>query len=275
MSDLAVYERLSRRVSFAGANGYPLAGIIDSPQTSPLATVLFSHCFTCNKDLKAIVRISRRLAELGIAVLRYDWTGLGGSEGHFSETTFSSGVADLKAAAFFCASELGGPHFLLGYSLGGAASLAVASEIDTLTGVLTIGAPSDTYHLADLLERMDPQIVVTGSGSVSIGGRRWQIGRRLIEDLRSFDLQSCLDRLDLPVFLIHSLVDETVDFWHALRLFSLLTSVNQRSRQPISLLSLPNADHLLSRNADDLEWVSQSIARWIFGVQGNSPEAAW
>jgi putative redox protein len=263
-----------------------LAGILDTPQEAPRAVALFTHCFTCNKDLKSIVRISRRLSELGIAVLRYDWTGLGGSQGRFAETTFSTGLSDLRAAAKFCQSLCGQLDFLIGYSLGGAASLAAAAELPSLSGVVTLGAPSDTEHLADLLERMDPQIAAIGSGQVTIGGLPWQIERSLVDDLRNFSLDSRLDSLRHPVLLIHSLMDETVSYGSALRLFDRLAKTGQRTGgsthhaggsasrlreeaedfhawNSVSLLTLRQADHLLTRNPEDLEWISQSIARWM------------
>ena len=192
--------RKSYRVKFAGGNGFQLAGIVDRPDPNAggigqqaMPIVVFSHCFTCNKDLKAIVRISRALSEHGIAVLRYDMTGLGGSDGDFSQTNFSTNQADLSAALRFAETELGRVTALMGHSFGGAVSLAHAgqgSELDSesLKAVITLAAPSDTKHLAELLARRDPDIEKHGRGSVTIGGIRWEIEKHMLADIRSHDL---------------------------------------------------------------------------------------
>ena len=258
--------RTSERVSFVGGSGYQLAGITDLPDGRPKATVLFTHCFTCSKDLKAIVRISRGLAEFGYLVLRYDLTGLGGSRGDFSQTNFTSNRADLYAAAGFLSDNFAPPSFLIGHSFGGACSLSMADEIESVRGIISLASPSDTTHLANLLERMDPKINSHGTGQVTIGGRSYEIARQMVADFRSFDLPAKLHRLGKPTLLFHSPEDETVRFDHALRLYSLLT---QRAMEddippaPASLICLPMADHLLVNNPADISLVTHIAAAWF------------
>tara|TARA_R110002073_G_scaffold331637_5_gene516637 strand:- start:10417 stop:11277 length:861 start_codon:yes stop_codon:yes gene_type:complete len=279
-------SRKSYRVKFAGGAGFELAGIIDRPDTTAAVPVLvLSHCFTCNKDLKAIVRISRALAQRGIAVLRYDMTGLGGSSGDFSQTNFSTNVADLKAAIAFADSEVGDVHALMGHSFGGAASLAVASECSSLPSkdsspaaekklgcVIALAAPSDTSHLASLLLRMNPAIEKDGEGEVSIGGYRWQIDSQMVDDFRSHRLPDLIANIRIPTMVLHSPVDQTVGFDHALRIMSLINQTEAsetensdpaQSKPLCSLVSLDGADHLLSQHAHDIEFVSDLTAAMV------------
>jgi uncharacterized protein len=257
--------RRSERVSFLGGSGSDLSGIVDLPDDSPIATAVFTHCFTCSKDLKAIVRISRGLAEKGFGVLRYDLTGLGGSQGDFAKTNFTTNSADLNAAIDFMSGYLEPPSFLIGHSFGGACSLANGQEAASVRGVVSLAAPSDTKHLADLLQRMDPQIVSQGTGTVSIGGRPYQICKSMLDDFRAFDLPAVLRRLSKPTLLFHSPVDETLGFEHVLRLFSLLTQRSEADppASPASLICLPNADHLLIRNPADLTFIVDLTAAWF------------
>ncbi len=257
--------RRSERVAFTGGQGFELAGIVDWPAADPIASALFTHCFTCNKDLKAIVRISRGLAEAGIVVLRYDLTGLGGSQGDFSLTDFSSNRADLLAAQQFMKRQLTSPDFLIGHSFGGACSLSMVEELASVRGVVTLAAPSDTGHLADLLQRKDPRIATDGSGTVSIGGREYTIRDSMLADFRQFNLPGKLRQVTKPALLFHSPVDETLGFEHVLRLFALLTqrAGDDPEPSPASLICLPGADHLLVRNPADLEFVTATIAAWF------------
>ncbi len=258
--------RISERVSFLGGSGFQLAGIVDLPDEEPTATVLFTHCFTCSKDLKAIVRISRGLAEQGYLVLRYDLTGLGGSQGDFSQSNFTTNRADLRAAAQFLMENFKPASFLIGHSFGGACSLSMAEELPSVRGVVSLASPSDTTHLADLLQRMDPKIASQGVGEVTIGGRTYSIAKQMLADFRSFDLPSRLRRLSKPTLLFHSPEDETLGFDHVLRLYSLLT---QRATDdvtppsPASLICLPGADHLLVNNPADINFVTSMIATWF------------
>lgn len=292
----ATAPRRSQRVSFAGGNGHALAGIVDAPESldvqlagdsPPAATgphdsdaarppvVLFSHCFTCNKDLKAIVRISRQLAARGAVVLRYDMTGLGGSEGKFAETNFETNLADLIAAARFARQTIGAPTILFGHSLGGAASLAAAAEwpddLPPLRGVATLAAPSDTRHLAELLVRMDGRVETEGRGVVTIGGQQWETTPQLIENLRRYDLPARIARIRIPLMLFHSPVDATVGYEQALRIMSLVTSAPAHSPRDeaaepppaVSLITLAGADHLLVTHQADIELVADATAVWL------------
>lgn len=260
--------RRSHRVKFPGGAGHELAGIIDRPGGDTAGPVaVFSHCFTCNKDLKAIVRIARGLAERGITVLRFDMTGLGGSEGDFSQTTFSTNVADLAAAVEFAGGEVGPVTALIGHSFGGAASLAAAGRasewpaLKHLGAVVTLAAPSDTTHLAKLLSQMDPAIEREGSGSVTIGGRDWKIDRAMLEDFRQHDLPALVSQIRVPTLLLHSPVDETVGYDHALRLQSLV--LGAEGDQTASVMSLHQADHLLADEPADLAFVTSTIAAFL------------
>ncbi|MEM9646734.1 MAG: alpha/beta fold hydrolase [Planctomycetota bacterium] len=261
--------RRSYRVNFTGGSGFQLAGIVDKDDSVDAAPVaVFSHCFTCNKDLKAIVRISRGLAEAGLTVLRFDMTGLGGSEGDFSETNFTSNVADLHAAIEFASDELGPVQSLIGHSFGGAASLHVAStasktpSLGRLSSLVTLAAPSDTRHLGELLIRMSPEIESVGEGNVTIGGRTWLIKRQMVEDFFSHDLTAAIPKIETAALILHSPIDETVHYDHAVRIQTLL---NTRADGPIlgSLVSLIDADHLLARNSDDLLLVTDLLSAFI------------
>ncbi len=282
----------SYRVKFpGGSDAVHLAGIVDCPsnwhhETGPDApgdrcVVVFSHCFTCNKDLKATVRISRALAHQGIAVLRYDMMGLGGSGGNFSESNFSTNLADQAAAIRFAHQELGPVTALLGHSFGGIASLVTAARaaqnpqdppLQTLGFVATLAAPSDTAHLAELLVRMNPAIERDGAGEVTIGGVRWRITRQMLENFRSHDVPGVLPKIQCPVLLLHSPIDETVGIDHALRLMSLIQTDRESDRQelkPVSLVSLPGADHLLLNHPSDLGFVADLIASWCRRYRGD------
>jgi putative redox protein len=262
--------RRSYRVQFPGGCGHELAGIIDRPDhRDAFPVAVFSHCFTCNKDLKAIVRISRALADLGIGVLRFDMTGLGGSRGDFSYTSFSTNLADLKSAVRFASKELGPVTALMGLSFGGAASLAIAGSQGTPAGlagpapaVVTLAAPSDTVHLAHLLAIMDPQIESRGVGSVTIGGRDWNIRRAMLEDFRRYDLPAAISRIKSPTLLFHSPADATVSFDHAIRIMGLIQAA-PGGGGPVSLIALDEADHLLAQRQEDIDLVASTTAAFL------------
>ena len=263
--------RTSYRVRFDGGSGFELAGIIDRPddrETFPV--VVFSHCFTCNKDLKAIVRISRALAEQGIGVLRYDMTGLGGSGGDFSQTCFRTNVQDLCSAIQFSTHELGPVTGLVGHSFGGAASLAVAGRLDgefafpehPPKALVTLAAPSDTQHLAHLLSRMDGKIDSEGRGTVTIGGIEWEIRREMLEDFRAHDLTAAIGRISAATLLLHSPVDATVNYDHALRILGLIQNSPEAGRSA-SLIALQDADHLLVKSSADIDFVAEATAAFL------------
>lgn len=275
-------SRISRRVQFPGGNGFDLAGIVDqvtahdsskqahvSSQAvvfSPV--VVFSHCFTCNKDLKAIVRISRAMAASGITVLRYDMTGLGGSDGDFSQTNFTTNVADLRAAIRFATAEIGPVTGLIGHSFGGAASLAVAGEpqqvVASLRAVATLAAPSETHHLADLMDLMNPRIASEGAGEVEIGGIRWTIRREMTADFRRHRLSELITKVTVPLMVLHSWADRTVGFDEAIRIVQLASvRPSGQTPPPVSLVALDGADHLLANQADDLVYVAELLSAFF------------
>jgi len=242
------------------------------PAYQPVA--VFSHCFTCNKDLKAITRISRHLSENGIVVLRYDMTGLGGSEGDFSQTDFSTNLADLTAAIRYSGETLGPVTALIGHSFGGAASLAIAAGMpgprheslpetvrEKITAVVSIAAPSDTQHLANLLTRMNPKIQTEGRGEVNIGGRTWSIRRETLDDFRTHSLVDFLPKIRAHVLAFHSPVDGTLGYDHALRISSLIADEN--GLPACSLVTLNGADHLLVNNPADAQCVADITAAFL------------
>lgn len=256
--------RKSHRVEFPGPRG-KLAGILEIPQGPIHGWMLFSHCFTCNKDLKAIVRIARGLADCGWGVLRYDFSGLGGSDGIFAESNFTTNCEDLSSAASFLVSQHHSPKFLIGHSFGGAASLAMAAQIPSVAGAIALAAPSDTHHLADLLVKMDPAIESTGVGSVVIGGQKLQIQKQMVEDFRKQDLRMTVKNLSKPLLVFHSPEDETVAFYHAIRNagydqdFSPGATPSALTR---SLVALPGSNHLLTNSERDIPMIVQIANAW-------------
>ncbi len=244
-----------KRVTFEGNQGFPLAGILDQPPGPPRAYALFAHCFTCSKDLKAVAWISRTLVERGIAVLRFDFTGLGESGGEFADSNFSSNLGDLEAAADFLRSEYQAPALLIGHSLGGAAVLGVAERIPEVVAVATLGAPSDPRHLAQgVLASAADEIEASGEAKVILGGRPFKIQRQFLEDLGAGHLEGRLRRLGKPLLILHSPVDEIVDIDHARRIY-------QAARHPKSFVSLDDADHLLTRERD-ARYAAEVLATW-------------
>lgn len=252
--------RHSQRVVIPTSDGLELTGILEVPDAERLGTILFSHCFTCSKDLKAIVRISRELANLGWIVLRYDFRGLGGSQGEFAKSNFSTNCVDLQAAAEFLEQEYDGADFLMGHSFGGAASLAMTQSIESVIGVIALATPSDTHHLASLLESMDPSIVLEGRGEVTIGGFTYPVERQMLEDFRSFDLPASVAVLRKPMLALHSPTDETVAYEHALWNCD-FANARTRPEGPRSLITLPNCNHLLT-DEKHCRWVATQINSW-------------
>jgi alpha/beta superfamily hydrolase len=241
-------------LKFEGATGELLAARLERPDGEPRAVGLFAHCFTCSKDLKPVVRISRALCDRGIAVLRFDFTGLGESEGDFADTNFSSNVEDLVAAADFLRRKIQAPRILIGHSLGGAAVLAAASRIAESAAVATIGAPSDTSHLAEQLGSTHPEIENQGEAELMLAGRRFRVRKQFLEDLNQKRLDGYIKDLARPLMIFHSPLDEVVSIDHARRIF-------QSARHPKSFVSLDRADHLLM-NPADARFVAGMLAAW-------------
>ncbi len=251
----------SHRVYFENHAGIRLAGIVDQPTAEPHAFALFAHCFTCSKDLKAIVRISRGLAKHGFGVLRFDFTGLGDSHGEFSHSRFETNLEDIRSAADWLASEHAAPQLLVGHSLGGAAMMASASSIPSAQALATVAAPSCTKHLAQFLGSTNPAIEAHGIGDVTIGGRTHTIRRELLDSLRGFDLKQVIEKIDIPHLVMHSPVDETLAFRHAEEIFAWTGGEK-------SFVTLAGSDHLLVNQPEDVGYVADLIALWSSRIIG-------
>ena len=245
----------SERLTFPGASGEMLAARFERPEGDLRATALFAHCFTCSKDLKAVRHISRALADRGIGVLAFDFTGLGESEGDFADTNFSSNLDDLEAAARFMGGGVGAPSLLVGHSLGGAAVLAVAHRLPSVRGVCTIAAPSDPGHLVPKLEQAAPGIASADEARAVIAGREFRIRRQLLDDLESHRLLDLVSSLGRPLLIFHSPVDRVVGIEHA-------AAIYRAARHPRSFISLDDADHLLLHDKRDGEFVGAMLATW-------------
>jgi uncharacterized OsmC-like protein/alpha/beta superfamily hydrolase len=250
----------SEHLRFPGSSG-ELAARLDTPAAEPTAYALFAHCFTCSKDLKAAGWISRELASRGIAVLRFDFTGIGESEGDFAGTDFSSNLDDLRAAVDFLRRTRSAPRLLVGHSLGGAAVLAVAAEVPEVRAVATIGAPCSTEHLRRTLLHITPELAEAGTGEkaadkieIELGGRRFPIRRDLLDDLAEEHLRGVLEHLRRDLLILHSPVDNIVGIDNARRLF-------EAARHPKSFVSLGMADHLLTSERD-ARYAGEVIAAW-------------
>jgi putative redox protein len=251
----------TERIEFPGARGERLAARLEHPSGQPVAFALFTHCFTCSKDLKPIRRISRSLAERGIAVLRFDFTGLGESEGDFTETDFSSNIEDVVAAADFLRERYEAPQILVGHSLGGTAALMAAARIQEVRAVATIAAPSDTDHLRELLAEKAPAVQQGETAEINLGGRAFRIKRQLLDDLAEHGVHDAIAELRRPVLVFHSPLDNIVAIDHARRIF-------EAAKHPKSFISLDNADHLLLGSEDDSQYVADMLATWAMRYVG-------
>ncbi len=243
-----------REVTIVNAAGEKLAARLDLPAGKAKATALFAHCFTCSKDVFAASRISQALAALGFAVLRFDFTGLGMSEGEFANSNFSSNIDDLAAAAGFLRNELEAPRVLIGHSLGGAAVLAAASKIPEAAAVVTIGAPFDPGHVAHLFQSAADEIAAEGEADVLIGGRSFKVKRQFLEDIAAHNARDYISNLKKALLVLHAPLDAIVGIENAGEIFG-------AAKHPKSFVSLDDADHLLSKRADAV-YVADVIAAW-------------
>lgn len=244
----------SEKVTFTGAQGETLAARLDLPSDEPRAYALFAHCFTCSKDVFAAARISQGLADRGFAVLRFDFTGLGGSSGDFANTNFSSNVADLIAAAAFLRTEYSAPQLLVGHSLGGAAVLAAAFDIESVRAVATIGAPADVAHVAHNFGASIDAIERDGVADVSLGGRPFTIKKQFLDDVRAQRLEDRLSGMRAAVLVFHAPRDEVVGIENAGQIFA-------AAKHPKSFVSLDDADHLLTSRSD-ARYVARVLSAW-------------
>jgi alpha-beta hydrolase superfamily lysophospholipase len=256
----------SDKVEFPGAQGAKLAGRLDWPLGPPRAFALFAHCFTCSKDVLASTRISQGLAARGIAVLRFDFTGLGHSGGEFASTNFSSSVQDLVAGVEFLRKTHEAPRILIGHSLGGAAVLAAAGLVSEAVAVATIGAPFDPNHVVHLFDDAIPQINAKGEAQVVLAGRTFTVRKQFLDDIKGQSLQAAVHSLHRALLILHSPVDEYVSIDNARRIY-------EAALHPKSFISLDGADHLLAR-PEDAAYVTDLLSSWAARYLKETPQQA-
>jgi len=241
-------------ITFPGHAGTPLAARLDLPDGPHLATALFAHCFTCGKDIPAAKRIASRLAAMGIAVLRFDFTGLGHSEGEFANTSFTTNVDDLVAAVTYLNGRAMAPSLLIGHSLGGAAVLKAAADLDQIKAVATLGAPFDPGHVTHNFADALPQIKADGAAEVKLGGRPIRIGQGFVEDVSQAALTQALGKLKAALLVLHAPKDAIVGVENASAIF-------MAAKHPKSFVTLDDADHLIT-SKNDACYAADVIATW-------------
>jgi putative redox protein len=252
------------RSEFLGAEGQKLSARLDMPDGEIRAYALFAHCFTCGKDVFAASRISQALTVHGIAVLRFDFTGLGASEGEFANTNFSSNLADLGAAVDYLRQRDRAPALLIGHSLGGAAILAAAGMVPEARAVVTIAAPSDPAHVVGLFRDHLPEIEAEGEAQVQLAGRAFKIKRQFLVDAAEQELTGKIAHLQKALLVMHSPHDATVGISNAMQIFT-------AAKHPKSFVSLDTADHLITRRSDAV-YVANVIAAWVERYIANGEE---
>ena len=247
----------SKKLSFTNANGQQLSARLDLPVNhQPDACAVFAHCFTCSKNLRSVRNIVRALTHRGIAVLSFDFTGLGDSEGDFAETNFTSNVEDLINAAACMEEELDAPQILIGHSLGGAAVLKAAAFIPSIKAVVTVGAPAEPLHVKHHFEEAVDTLNQEGEAKVLIGGRPFVVKKQLLDDLKESSIEAIIGQLGKALLILHSPQDLIVGINNA-------AAIYEAARHPKSFVSLDGADHLLSKKEDAM-YVGSVIAAWVF-----------
>lgn len=244
----------SKNIKFEGSAGVELSARIDFPEDTPTAYVLFAHCFTCSKDLKAVVNITKALASIGIATFRFDFTGLGQSSGDFEDTNFSSNVDDLVAAYQYMCDILSAPSILIGHSLGGAAVLQAAHSMPETKAVATIAAPSDPVHVKKNFEMNLEEIKTKGQAQVSLAGRPFTIKKQFLDDLEETKMKEYIKTLGKALIVFHSPIDNTVGIDNAASIFI-------QAKHPKSFISLDDADHLLMNKKDSI-YLGKVLGTW-------------
>jgi alpha/beta superfamily hydrolase len=247
--------RRVKNINFLNDKGENLSARLDLPEVdAPAAYALFAHCFTCNKNFKTIVNISESLTRKAIAVLRFDFSGLGESQGEFGDTNFSSNVSDLTIAADFMRKNYKVPKLLIGHSFGGTACLQAAAVISGIKAVAVIGSPAEPRHVKHLLEPVKRQIIETGQAELLLTGRPMRIKKQFLDDLDAIHIEKLMPTLGCALLILHSPVDEVVGIDNAALLF-------QAAKHPKSFISLDNADHMLS-DPGDAAYCGHIIAEW-------------
>lgn len=245
----------SQRITFKNSSNETLSGIIDFPLLNrPRAFVLFAHCFTCSKNLKSVVNLSQSFTQYGMAVLRFDFTGLGQSQGDFSDTNFSSNLSDLQDAYHYLESVYEAPKILVGHSLGGAAALHVARSLDKVQAVATIGAPSTPEHVTHLLASGREELEANGEAEINIGARPFRIKKQFLDDLEDKTDHENIKTLKKPLLILHAPQDTVVGIDNAQEIY-------EKAKHPKSFISLDKADHLLT-SENDATYVGMMIAHW-------------
>ncbi len=241
-------------MEFYGYDGSRLAALLETPDKEPRAYALFAHCFSCGKDVAAASRISRALSQQGYAVLRFDFTGLGNSDGDFANANFSSNVEDLILAADFLKQNYSAPRLLIGHSLGGTAVLSAATKLESVEAVVTIGAPAEPMHVIKQFVENIETIETEGVANVELAGRTFTIKKQFLDDVRAVDALQKLGGMKKALLVLHSPVDTTVSIHDAEKIYA-------SAKHPKSFVSLDTADHLLTKKAD-AEYVALTIAGW-------------
>ena len=254
-SDAQGAHMVVEKFTFANQDGHQLAARLDLPEGPHLASALFAHCFTCSKDIPAAKRIAQRLAAQGIAVLRFDFTGLGHSGGEFSNTNFSTNMLDLLAATQAMTERGFPPSLLIGHSLGGAAVLAVADQIKSAKAIVTIGAPFEPANVIEHFTEKHAEIVEYGSAEVRLGGRPFTIRDSFLKDISTHKLREAVATLGKALLVLHAPRDEIVSIDNAAKIF-------MTAKHPKSFITLDDADHLISR-VNDAEYTAEVISSWV------------
>ncbi len=245
-----------KRLTFINDVGLSLSGRMDLPSGDVYHNViLFAHCFTCGKNVNSAAYISRFLTARGFGVFRFDFTGLGESQGDFSETNFDTNVRDLISAANFLKQNFKGPGVMIGHSLGGTAAIQAAVHLPAVKAVITIGSPADPQHLLTHIKEATCEIESKGEAVVDLAGRRFKLKKQFIEDLKQSKLDAALKNLNKAILVMHSPTDDTVGIDQAGIIFG-------KARHPKSFVSLNGADHLLARK-QDAEYAADVISAWV------------
>jgi len=246
---------ISKRLEFTGSLGYKLSALLDFPENSETAAyAIFAHCFTCNKNYKILNNVDQALTENNIAVLRFDFTGIGASQGSFADTNFNSNIGDIIAAAGFLDLNYEAPKLLIGHSFGGAAVIHAALQIQSCMAVVTIATPSNLASIRNLLLSKKHGLQRNGEAVFTISDRQFRIKKQFLDDLENLSLEQAIKSLNKPILICHSPLDEIVSIENAYQIFEM-------ANHPKSLISLDKADHLLSDERDG-KYVGQLIAAW-------------